>query len=72
MADAWNKTPTKWYPLPIGVGALLLAAIQYRKEHRRKAIGPEVVLDEKTERAKLKGPWQVWLVMRSLYCKWYS
>lgn len=55
--DAWTQTPTKWYPLPIAVGALLLVALQYRRKSRRSK---EVQLDENgMEIIKLKGPWQV-------------
>jgi phosphatidylserine decarboxylase len=59
LADAWSNTPTRWYPLPVGIGAVLLGVIQFRK--RQQAIdGKEVVADEHgTEVIKLKGPWQV-------------
>ncbi|QRV74069.1 phosphatidylserine decarboxylase family protein [Ceratobasidium sp. AG-Ba] len=33
LRDAWRNTPTKWYPLPVGVGAVLLAVIHYRRQH---------------------------------------
>ncbi|GJE98010.1 phosphatidylserine decarboxylase [Phanerochaete sordida] len=56
LANAWRQTPTKWYPLPIAVGALLLIAIQYRKRLGEK----EVYVDEDGhEVVKLKGPWTV-------------
>ncbi|KZV88045.1 phosphatidylserine decarboxylase [Exidia glandulosa HHB12029] len=41
LADAWRDTPTKWYPLPIGIGALLLVVLNYRKNYSSK----EVVVD---------------------------
>ncbi|KAJ7585156.1 phosphatidylserine decarboxylase 1 [Mycena floridula] len=57
VVEAWTKTPTKWYPLPLAVGALLLVAIQYRKKSKRSK---EVHLDEDgMEIIKLRGPWQV-------------
>ncbi|KZT68841.1 phosphatidylserine decarboxylase [Daedalea quercina L-15889] len=56
LADAWNHTPTKWYPLPVAVGALLLIVLQYRRTRRSEK---EVQLDENgLEVVKLKGPWQ--------------
>jgi len=56
--SAWTETPTKWYPLPIAVGALLLVAIQYRRKSRRAS--KEVELDENGEEIiRLRGPWQV-------------
>ncbi|PBK99632.1 phosphatidylserine decarboxylase [Armillaria gallica] len=58
LVAAWTNTPTKWYPLPIAVGALLLVAIQYRKKSRRA--GGEVEVDEHgIEVIRLKGPWHV-------------
>ena len=54
--NAWKDTPTKWYPLPVAVGALLLIVIQYRRRYVEK----EVHIDEEgREVVKLKGPWQV-------------
>ncbi|PFH46493.1 hypothetical protein AMATHDRAFT_69742 [Amanita thiersii Skay4041] len=58
LINAWTETPTKWYPLPLAVGALLLVALQYRKKVRRAQ--KEVMLDENgVEVVKLKGPWHV-------------
>ncbi|EKM77018.1 hypothetical protein AGABI1DRAFT_108406 [Agaricus bisporus var. burnettii JB137-S8] len=58
LVKAWTDTPTKWYPLPIAVGALLLVAIQYRRKSRRMAT--DVELDENGQEViKLTGPWQV-------------
>lgn len=58
LIQAWSQTPTKWYPLPLAVGALLLVAIQYRHKFQRGQ--KEVhVNDEGAEIIKLKGPWQV-------------
>lgn len=58
LINAWTETPTKWYPLPLAVGALLLVAIQYRKKVKRAQ--KEVQLDENgMEIIKLKGPWHV-------------
>lgn len=58
LINAWTDTPTKWYPLPLAVGALLLVVIQYRKKAKRTS--KEVQLDEHgNEIIKLKGPWQV-------------
>ncbi|KAL0950544.1 hypothetical protein HGRIS_007351 [Hohenbuehelia grisea] len=57
VINAWTETPTKWYPLPLAVGALLLVAIQYHKKSRRAR---EVHTDENgMEVVKLKGPWHV-------------
>ncbi|EAU93641.1 phosphatidylserine decarboxylase 1 [Coprinopsis cinerea okayama7 len=58
VISAWTETPTKWYPIPLAVGALLLVAIQYRRKVKRA--GKEVELDEDgREIIKLKGPWHV-------------
>ncbi|KZT09048.1 phosphatidylserine decarboxylase [Laetiporus sulphureus 93-53] len=56
LIDAWTKTPTKWYPLPVAVGALLLVFLQYRK----RAAVKEIHIDEHGhEVVYLKGPWHV-------------
>ena len=58
LLAAWTQTPTKWYPLPLAVGALLLVALQYR--HKLARAEKEVHVDDKGhEVIKLKGPWQV-------------
>jgi phosphatidylserine decarboxylase len=55
---AWS-TPTKWYPIPIALGALVLVAVQYRKQRSSE---PEVT-SQREGGAVLKpaidGPWQV-------------
>jgi hypothetical protein len=35
LVNAWKGTPTKWYPIPIAVGALHPVAIRYRKKSKR-------------------------------------
>lgn len=58
LVNAWTQTPTKWYPLPLAVGALLLVAIQYRR--KLKQAKQEVDVNEDGyEIIKLKGPWHV-------------
>ncbi|KAG8936925.1 phosphatidylserine decarboxylase 1 [Tulasnella sp. 419] len=59
MAEAWYNTPTKWYPLPVGIGAVLLGVIQFRKNQQKAIDSAEVVVDEHGESVKLQGPWQV-------------
>jgi phosphatidylserine decarboxylase len=58
LINAWTETPTKWYPLPLAVGALLLVALQYRKKSLRARKMVDVDEDGR-EVIKLKGPWQV-------------
>jgi hypothetical protein len=66
LASAWNDTPTKWYPLPLGAGAVLLLGMHIRKSWTGSAmgegdtLGKEVHVDENgREIVRLKGPWQV-------------
>lgn len=62
LAEAWKNTPTKWYPLPVFIGALLLVAINYRKRHTQSGRGsePQVHVDnDGREVLRLRGPFQV-------------
>lgn len=58
LINAWTQTPTKWYPLPLAVGAFLLVAIQYRKKSKRARREVDVNEDG-LEVIRLKGPWHV-------------
>lgn len=53
---AW-KTPTKWYPIPVALGALVLVAVQWRKQKREDPVvetqGPGGAV------IRAEGPWQV-------------
>ena len=63
LVNAWRQTPTKWYPLPVAVGALVLMVIQYRRRGER-----EVHVDEHGhEVVRLKGPWTVSLSSTRTY-----
>jgi hypothetical protein len=55
--NAWYDTPTKWYPLHIGVGSLLLLTLQWRK--RRQQSLEEAEASGELPAARIKGPWQV-------------
>ncbi|KAL4254915.1 Phosphatidylserine decarboxylase proenzyme 1, mitochondrial [Abortiporus biennis] len=59
LAKAWTDTPTKWYPLPIAVGALLLIVMQYRKKRAEREVHVD---DYGREVLKLKGPWHVHVI----------
>jgi hypothetical protein len=66
LVNAWKGTPTKWYPIPIAVGALLLVAIRYRKKSIR--VQKEVQVDKDgREVIKLRGPWQVCVLLLVLF-----
>ncbi|CUA78175.1 phosphatidylserine decarboxylase [Rhizoctonia solani] len=76
LRDAWQNTPTKWYPLPIGVGAVLLAVIHYRHQHTLAANAPEpgVLYTGAGDAVRISGPWQVHVLaalpLRSLSRLW--
>ncbi|KAF9513906.1 hypothetical protein BS47DRAFT_1382229 [Hydnum rufescens UP504] len=57
LVAAWKDTPTKWYPLPVGIGALLLAILQWRKTSQREPADAEDVTHEQP--VKVKGRWKV-------------
>ena len=56
LVAAWKDTPTKWYPLPVGVGALLLAILQWRKSSQHEAADVEDGAGEQP--VKVKGRWK--------------
>ncbi|KAH8111454.1 phosphatidylserine decarboxylase [Phellopilus nigrolimitatus] len=64
LADAWKNTPTKWYPLPVLVGALLLVALNFRKRQKRsqEQEGPMHVDRDGNEVIRLRGPLQVHVI----------
>ncbi|WWC90615.1 phosphatidylserine decarboxylase [Kwoniella dendrophila CBS 6074] len=76
VAQAWS-TPTRWYPIPIALGALVLLAVQYRKSTR-----DDIEVDTQGEGGavlrkngkKVDGPWQVRVLgalpLRSLSQLW--
>ena len=59
IAEAW-ATPTKWYPIPVALGALVLLGVQYTKQTR-----DSLEVERHTEQGavvrsrKVDGPWQV-------------
>ncbi|TBU46276.1 phosphatidylserine decarboxylase [Dichomitus squalens] len=59
LVEAWQNTPTKWYPIPIAAGALLLVVLQYRKKSTAREV---VVDDDGNEVIRLKGPWHVHVI----------
>ncbi|KAF9067831.1 phosphatidylserine decarboxylase-domain-containing protein [Rhodocollybia butyracea] len=59
VINAWTQTPTKWYPIPIAVGAILLVVVQYRRKRRADSAPQVDVNQDGVEVIKLKGPWQV-------------
>ncbi|KAG9097121.1 phosphatidylserine decarboxylase 1 [Ceratobasidium sp. UAMH 11750] len=78
LRDAWKNTPTKWYPLPVGVGAVLLAVIHYRRQHsgmlQMGISDPGLVYTGAGDAVRVTGPWQVHVLaalpLRSLSRLW--
>ncbi|CAE6482110.1 unnamed protein product [Rhizoctonia solani] len=76
LRDAWRNTPTTWYPIPVGVGAVLLAVIHYRRQHTLGAsIGDSgIVYTGAGDAIRISGPWQVHVLaalpLRSLSRLW--
>lgn len=77
LRDAWRNTPTKWYPLPVGVGAVLLAVIHYRRQHTGVVTGmgdTGVLYTGAGDAVRISGPWQVHVLaalpLRSLSRLW--
>lgn len=83
MASAWKDTPTKWYPIPIALGAAVLLAVQYRKTRSTSpqvsSVGDRIEVTGDGEhgaavQVKSSGPWQVRVLgalpLRSLSQLW--
>lgn len=74
LHSAWKSTPTKWYPIPIGLGALYLGAQQAKKKW--KGDKGEVGVDEEGEEmaVRLRGPWQVCVYhfFLSMFCSCFA
>ncbi|THH10570.1 hypothetical protein EW145_g1225 [Phellinidium pouzarii] len=67
LTDAWKNTPTKWYPLPVLVGALLLVALNFRKRQNRsspegQSEEPMHVDRDENDVVRLRGPLQVYVI----------
>ena len=58
LVNAWYDTPTKWYPLHIGVGSLLLVSLHWRKR-RKQALEDAEAAQNGLPSVRVKGPWQV-------------
>ena len=54
VKKAWNDTPIKWSPIPIGLGLAFITFLQYRKIREREADR-----DQNTSKAVIVGPWHV-------------
>ncbi|KAJ9108924.1 hypothetical protein QFC21_000245 [Naganishia friedmannii] len=80
LASAWKDTPTKWYPIPIALGAAVLVAVQYRKSSPHvSTVNDRIQVTGDGEhganvQVKSSGPWQVRVLgalpLRSLSQLW--
>lgn len=77
LRNSWNNTPTRWYPIPIALGAAVLLATQYRKSPFSTKASPDEVQvsgDGGDVALKGSGPWQVRVLgalpLRSLSQLW--
>jgi phosphatidylserine decarboxylase len=80
MASAWKDTPTKWYPIPIALGAAVLVAVNYAKSSpRSSSVNDRIEVMGDGEHGaqvnvKSSGPWQVRVMgalpLRSLSQVW--
>ena len=55
LADSWNNTETKWYPIPVALGLSVIGFIQYRKVRERE----EQETHQQQKKYVASGPWQV-------------
>ncbi|KAI7829005.1 phosphatidylserine decarboxylase-domain-containing protein [Gamsiella multidivaricata] len=57
VKKAWNDTPIKWSPIPIGLGLAFITFLQYRKVMEREA-----GRDPNVTKAVIVGPWHVHVI----------
>ncbi|KAI8367888.1 phosphatidylserine decarboxylase [Choanephora cucurbitarum] len=55
LADSWNNTETKWYPIPVALGLSVIGFIQYRRVRERE----EQETHQQQKKYVASGPWQV-------------
>lgn len=65
MADSWRRTPIRWYPIPILLGAVVLVGVQARRNYVAdieaaggRSVGGKIV-DENGQVVTMSGPWTV-------------
>ncbi|KAF3920002.1 hypothetical protein ABW21_db0201112 [Orbilia brochopaga] len=65
LKTAWNETPVKWYPIPVGLGIAFLGFKHYLDvmarerqlaEDERQSMDPK---DPRKRKVRATGPWQV-------------
>ncbi|EPQ28818.1 uncharacterized protein PFL1_03621 [Pseudozyma flocculosa PF-1] len=65
LSTAWKSTPTKWYPIPVLLGAVVLIGVQARKdyvaEQEGRGVGHKIV-DENGQVVRMSGPWTVYVI----------
>lgn len=65
LSRSWFGTQTKWYPIPILLGAVVLVGVQarrnYNAEQNGKGVGTKIV-DENGQVVKMQGPWTVYVI----------
>ncbi|KAK4056992.1 phosphatidylserine decarboxylase 1 [Microbotryomycetes sp. JL221] len=60
LRQRWNSTETKWYPIPVSLGAAVLVGVSYYKQRRldkqKQADG------NNNNQIRVSGPWQVHVI----------
>ncbi|KAI8984017.1 phosphatidylserine decarboxylase-domain-containing protein [Mycotypha africana] len=66
LADSWNNTEVKWYPIPVALGLTVIGVIQYRRVIKREQEKEEQLRQQSADshvkrpkKYKATGPWQV-------------
>ncbi|KAF3926892.1 hypothetical protein ABW20_dc0104926 [Dactylellina cionopaga] len=64
LRTAWNDTPIKWYPIPVGLGVAYLGFKHYTTVMGRESAEEDPSLDpndphKKKRKVRPSGPWQV-------------
>lgn len=66
LVTRWRNTPTRWYPIPVLLGAVVLLGVQARREYISERDGKgrgAKIVDENGEVVKVQGPWTVSVIV---------
>ncbi|KAM0790609.1 hypothetical protein ACM66B_004473 [Microbotryomycetes sp. NB124-2] len=62
LKQRWQSTETKWYPIPVSLGAAVLVGVSYYKQRRADKASRNGDGVDNDRQIKVSGPWQVHVI----------